>query len=258
MPKDLTTTELLKDPDFKRMIEAREKAKSFEATEKITKTTNQYGEEVHITYSVSNAYYDGFKNAYFVSDKFNEMVKKTIPCDIDILSVQFKDWLITSKNQLVRDTRINLDDYFSYTKNFETGEVKKNSPNEILVLQKETLDKELGRLEKAFKTFLNNPKAYATKEVLDNRLKYLEQRTQNIKEAQAQGIESLMKLYEKHSEVNEANVEVEADKNLANIDRKMAAIDEAIAKTNTKINAEKPSMPDEIKNLDVNAIRKQK
>lgn len=195
-----------------------------------------------------------YTNAKVLADAFDGVAKRELPDEV-VLSVKGVNSLNSIRNLFITNEYLNSKRFQGYGKekitNAKTGEVK---TREELFKEavSDTLDKVIATIKKKL---ADNADFFADEKTLKNRSEYFVNRTNVIKEAQAQGIEALMKVYEKNDKINETNVEEKADNNLANIDKKMAAIDEAIAKTNKKADDAKASMPDEIKNLDVDAVR---
>lgn len=198
-----------------------------------------------------------YSNAKVLADAFDGLAKKELPDEV-VLSAKGVNSLNAIRNLFITNDYLNSKRFQGYGKekitNQKTGEVK---TREVLFAEavSETLNKVIATIKNKL---ANNADFFADKKTLEKRSEYFVNRTNTIKEAQSQGIEALMKVYEKNDQVNETNVAEKADKNLENIDKKMAAIDEAIAKTNKKEDAEKAPMHDEIKNLDLDQVRRQK
>lgn len=255
--QNFSTTELLKDPIYKEMIDAREKAKQRAALEVMEKKENEFGEELFRNYNPFTARNQGYDKAEFIAKTYNAMLQRVLPPDGDaVISTQFQNWILSERNQMLYDQRLKYDNNF-YRIDYNTGAVR--SDNELMMKQREVIETKIANLEKSFITFATkNPEAWADAETLQNRAKYYEQRAKIIKEAQEQGVGALLKVYSKKVErgdVSVENVEEEAKKNLENIDKKMAAIDKAIAATNAMgKKADAPMNPD-IANVDLDELK---
>lgn len=255
--QNFSTTELLKDPIYKEMIDAREKAKQRAALEVMEKKENEFGEELFRNYNPFTARNQGYDKAEFIAKTYNAMLQRVLPPDGDaVISTQFQNWILSERNQMLYDQRLKYDNNF-YRIDYNTGAVR--SDNELMMKQREVIETKIANLEKSFITFATkNPEAWADAETLQNRAKYYEQRAKIIKEAQEQGVGALLKVYSKKVErgdVSVENVEEEAKKNLENIDKKMAAIDKAIEATNAMgKKADAPMNPD-IANVDLDELK---
>lgn len=257
--KDLSTTELLKNPDYTEAIKAREKAQKRDELSRMKKKEDVFGDKVYKQYNPYTAENQGFDKAGIVAKKYDAMmerIEKLLPPDYDaLISSQFKNWIVAEKNSMMYDNKLRYDNNY-YRVDYDTGELR--SDNELMVKQMEVINNEIARLEKAFKTFIKKPEAWADTETLQNRAKYYEQRAEIIKEAQEQGIDALLEVYSKKVErgdVSVENVEEEAKKNLENIDKKMAAIDKAIAETNAMGKKENAPMNPDIANVDLDELK---
>ncbi|OCS21953.1 hypothetical protein CFVI97532_07070 [Campylobacter fetus subsp. venerealis cfvi97/532] len=216
---ELAQTELGKS-----MLKSQERAEQVS----IGKYTNPIGEEIFTTW---NAYklQNKFPFAVTIANAYDEMVEKTIPKDM-ILSTRFQNWIIKERNELIVDSKINRDAYFKEQTNFETGEVTKNTGLNLVQVKIDYLLKELEKLEKSFKTHMqNNPDiAFASKEELGKWQEYYEKQLTNVRNNIEVGNFSA---YDKKEgeKVVETGTKADAEAHEINLQAKIKQIDAATA-----------------------------
>lgn len=217
-------TELAQTELGKEMLKSQERSHQLS----MNKHTNQIGEEV---FNAWNPYklQSKFPFAVTIANAYDQMIDRTIPKDM-IISTRFENWLIKEKNELMVDSKINRDNYFKEQMNFETGEVTKNTGSNLVQAKIDYLVKELDKLEKSFKTHMqNNPDiAFANKEELGKWQAYYEKQLQNVRNNIEAGNFSA---YDKKDGENvvATGTEEDAKQHEINIEAKIKQIDTATA-----------------------------
>ncbi|CAD7289519.1 hypothetical protein LMG7974_01596 [Campylobacter majalis] len=238
-----TYTELMQTELGKEMLKSQERANKIP----MNKHTNPIGEEIFNSWNPYKLK-EKFPFAEVIAKAYDEMVDKVIPKDT-ILSTRFTNWIIKEKNELMVDSKINRDNYFKEQTDFTTGEVQKNYGANLVQVKIKYLSKELEKLEKSFKTHIqNNPDiAFANKEELGKWQEYYEIQLENVKNNIEIGNFSA---YDKKEgeKVVEAGTFEDAQKHESNIEAKIKQVDAATAELELRT-AKKEADKVEIENI---------
>lgn len=194
---------------------------------------------------------------------FDEKILKNIPFDFSNefdTSIEFRNFANGQKNRFMREGMPKFDgklaSYKYLSKVSENAGLDNNNIDQNMAKAK-VITEMLESIQKSFETYMKNHA-----DTLKPSIKTLEQYRTIYTEALAKIAEKIEKgdysewnKKDKDGNVYKKGEKADAERHATNIEKKMAAIDEAIAKTNKKADNAKASMPDEIKNLDVDAVR---
>ena len=215
------TTELLSTDLGKAFLEVHKKSQDAKRYYR----ENEIGEQEVIRFNEYKAKTKYNPYAMEIANAFDKMVSKVIPENV-VLSTQFKNWINSERNNLLTDSKISRDSYFNM--NYETGEVG-NKDNRMVKDKVDYLNKELGRLEKSFTTFLKDKpqEALANEQALQKWQTYYAERMQFVNKALETRDFSSYDKKDKEGNVIQVGSEQDALKHRGNIEDNLAKINEA-------------------------------
>lgn len=189
--------------------------------------TNEIGQPEAIEW---NSFKLKAKNPYAeaIAKAYDRMIDETIPKDA-VLSTRFTNWIVSEKNNLMVDSKINRDDYFKERMDFETGIVTENRGNDLVKAKIDYLQKRLDILSKSFQTHMNNNAevAFAQQEELGKWQSYYQKQNEKVEAVLKSGDFKSYNRTDKDGNIVKFGSETDAKTHQENLANCIARIDNA-------------------------------